>query len=491
MADALLNQKYPGEWVVKDGKLFKGDMSMNDNFALVDTIGELMGDTVTIFQADTRIATNVKDSSGKRAIGTKAAENVVEAVLKKGEVYVGKALVVGTWNQTAYKPIKSTNGQVIGMFYVGVPNTKYDEAISAISSKIILFIVIGLFIVTALGFYLFRSIVRPITSVVKGLMEGGEKVASASSQVSSASQSLADGASAQATSLEETSSSMEEMTAMTRQNAENAGEANMLMRDTGQVVDEANRAMSELTQSMQEITLASEETGKIIKTIDEIAFQTNLLALNAAVEAARAGEAGAGFAVVADEVRNLAMRAAEAAKNTSNLIEETVKKIKNGSEIVDKTNSAFEKVAMGSRKAADLVGEIAAASNEQAQGIGQINKAISEMDRVVQKNSASSEESASAAEELNAQAGEMKEYVEELVTVIAGNGNGNHQNKALLRGKGKGRRVIPVEHRMKTASNPIPKPSGKGNGQKLMVGGFKEVNPQQVIPLEEGEFKEF
>jgi methyl-accepting chemotaxis protein len=208
------------------------------------------------------------------------------------------------------------------------------------------------------------------------------------------------------------------MASMTRQNADHADQANHLMIETGQVVEEANSAMKELTQSMTEITQASEETGKIIKTIDEIAFQTNLLALNAAVEAARAGEAGAGFAVVADEVRNLAMRASDAAKNTANLIEGSVKRIKSGSEIVARTNDAFVKVATGAKKVSELVGEIAAASREQAQGIEQINKAVTEMDKVVQKNASSAEESASAAKEMNAEADTMKGFVNELASLV-------------------------------------------------------------------------
>jgi methyl-accepting chemotaxis protein len=171
---------------------------------------------------------------------------------------------------------------------------------------------------------------------------------------------------------------------------------------------------------MDDITKASEDTSKIIKTIDEIAFQTNLLALNAAVEAARAGEAGAGFAVVADEVRNLAMRAADAARSTAGLIEETVRKVKDGSALMSSTNRAFGQVTESADKVADLVGEIAAASREQAQGTEHVNKAVSEMDKVTQQNAASAEESASAAEEMNAQAESMKAMVNDLMALIGG-----------------------------------------------------------------------
>ncbi|MBI4620564.1 MAG: methyl-accepting chemotaxis protein [Desulfobacterales bacterium] len=345
-------------------------------------------------------------------------------------------------------------------------------------------IVLGLFI----AFFVTRSITKPITRVAEGLTDGSEQVASASAQVSSASQSLAEGASEQASGLEETSSSIEEMASMTKQNADNAQQANALMADTSRVVEEANLSMVELTESMKDISTASEETAKIIKTIDEIAFQTNLLALNAAVEAARAGEAGAGFAVVADEVRNLAMRAADAAKNTANLIEGTVKKIKNGSDIVTKTNEAFGKVATGAKKVGELVGEISAASNEQAQGVNQINKAVAEMDKVVQQNAANAEESASASEEMNAQAEQMKDFVGDLVMLVRGsNGNGVVSSVSLRRLETGHHQTLSFTHKPNGNGRKPAAPVKPGNGT---LGGVKAVRPEQVIPLEE-DFKDF
>ncbi len=271
-----------------------------------------------------------------------------------------------------------------------------------------------------LAIIIIRSITKPVNTIIAGLERGANDVASASNQMSSASHALAEGASEQAATIEETSSSLEEMSSMTKQNAANAGEADGLMQEANKVVGQANEAMAELTGSMTEISAASEETSKIIKKIDEIAFQTNLLALNAAVEAARAGEAGAGFAVVADEVRNLAMRAADAAKETADLIEGTVKKVNRGGALVNRTNEAFAQVAKSASKVGELVGEISAASSEQAQGIEQLNRAVIEMDKVVQQNAAGAEQSASSSSEMSDQAEHMKRYVAELVSIVMG-----------------------------------------------------------------------
>lgn len=209
------------------------------------------------------------------------------------------------------------------------------------------------------------------------------------------SHNLSEAASAQASSLEETSSSLEEMTSMVKQTAGNTTEANNLMTTGQLVIEKANISMHELTESMKEIAAGSQETQKIVKTIDEIAFQTNLLALNAAVEAARAGEAGSGFAVVASEVRNLAMRAADAAKNTSALIEDIMKRIKKGEGLVEVTNDSFKEITGSSTKVVRLIGQIATASQDHSNGIDHINRAVADMNTLTQQNAAGAEELAS------------------------------------------------------------------------------------------------
>jgi len=249
--------------------------------------------------------------------------------------------------------------------------------------------------------------VENLGETIEQISESSEPVASASGQISATSQTLASGASQQAASLEEVSANFEEMQAITQQNASNARAARGLAEAAHEATEKGVVSMNQLTAAVERIKQSSDSTAKIVKTIEEIAFQTNLLALNAAVEAARAGDAGKGFAVVAEEVRNLAMRSAEAARNTAELIEEATRSagdgIEHNSEVLENLSEINNQV----KKVNEIINEISLSSEQQQSAVSEISHAIEQVNAVTQQTAANSEETASASEELSAQAQEM------------------------------------------------------------------------------------
>ncbi len=335
------------------------------------------------------------------------------------------------------------------------------------------------------------SITRPIHRVIEGVTLGSEQVSAAAGQVSQSSQEMAQGASEQASSIEETSSSLEEMASMIRQNADNATRVNELMAEAKHIVDQVVQATEEMSTAIGDIKTSSDETAKIVKTIDEIAFQTNLLALNAAVEAARAGEAGKGFAVVAEEVRNLAQRSAEAAKDTAGLIERAQSNSDRGVDVLSGLSEAMQKNQENAETVAGLIAEISSASSEQAQGIEQINVAMGEMDQVTQNNASNAEESAAASEELSAQASELSETVKVLSQLVGGSSETADMDTRIQK-----HRNTLTEHRAVAqnlvAGAPVQGGQLPAAQQKAPAPPRQRlVKPDEVIPMDDEDFSDF
>lgn len=346
-------------------------------------------------------------------------------------------------------------------------NTK--NAVTILSLATIIF---GCFI----AFFTAKNVINLLSGAVNAMAEASRQITAVSGHIASSSQTMAAGASDQAVSLENTSASLEEINSLTRQNADNTQQADTTMKGVQDNMLSADGSMVKLTDSMTEISKASEDTQRIVKTIDEIAFQTNLLALNAAVEAARAGEAGAGFAVVADEVRNLAMRAAESAGETSTLIDSTVDKIKTGSQLAQETNEMFSVANEASDRISTLITEISTASGEQAKGVDVINSSITQIETVTQDNAATAEETASAAEELASQVMAMDQTIRELQTMVGGS-NGDK----------------PAATATPSPAAPAKQISAVPKAQQLSMPSKSAAKKkaEEVIPFDDDDFEDF
>lgn len=465
------------------------DVAQNTKF--VDEIQKDLGIAATIFVKDgddfRRITTNIKKKDGTRAVGTfLGKDSAAYKPVTEGKTYYGPTKVLGEPYYTAYEPIID-QGRVIGILFVGFKKSDllaYLFNFKVRSYTILAVVTLALLIITGiLGRILVgKSIVRPSLEATDNINSASQQVGSAAHQVASASANIAEGTQRQAAAVDQVDSLISSIMDTARRNEDTARETSSIAEQTRESLKRVEETIKRMEEAMRNIDAASEKTIRIIKNIDEISFQTNILALNAAVEAARAGEAGAGFAVVADEVRNLAMRSAEAARNTSSLIENTITAVRKGNELTGLTQEAFKENMTISQKISQLIDEIATASQEQSHGISQINSAVAHMDKTVQQAAASAEESAAAAEELKSLARKIQMFIGEIerLTETAG------------RAIEKPKEMAPPVKREET-----PKPSKKALPKvvtpkaKEKAPGFTKPKPEEVIPFDEKEFKDF
>lgn len=293
-----------------------------------------------------------------------------------------------------------------------------ESEVYMLYSLAILAAVLGLMLFVLM--LIMRSSKNIVKSSARSLFTAAEQVSLASGQIAKSSSQMASSVSEQAATIEEISSNLHEISAKTKETTENAEQVTLMVGEVSCAISSGKDTLSEMTTVINEIKKSSDDTGKIIKTIDEIAFQTNLLALNAAVEAARAGEAGKGFAVVADEVRNLARRSAEAAKSTSDLIDSARTNSLKGVAVTGKVEELFKQIFEAVQVVDELIKKVSSSAIEQETSINEINSAVSQLQNVSQSDAAGIEEMAAAGEELSAQANSIEKMINELSCLLLG-----------------------------------------------------------------------
>ena len=458
------------------------------------------GDTLNIFVAD--LKSRVSDDESAKLLDEETAFWASLQKEKDASLYLSnagkKADARDYWIQSGRPIIKKFDANIVKLRQIqqdGVDASLKTAQAAYVNTRNTLSLVVALSVLGALamGILLSASIGKGLTRVIDALTAGSGQISSASGQVSQSSQSLAGGASEQASTLQESTASLERLASMTKQNSDNARQADQMAGEARREAEGSRTAMDRMGQAIGKIKDSADQTAKIIKTIDEIAFQTNLLALNAAVEAARAGDAGKGFAVVAEEVRNLARRSAEAAKSTADLIDGSQRNAEQGVAVSKEVGEILSRIVGKVQKVAQIIADVSAASDEQAKGIEQMGGSMGEMDKVVQANAASAEESASASEELFAQSKELQDMVGVLVGIVRGGGETMH---AADRGPSLSREAHAPAAAAKRGAKPIP--AGDWTPQPMAAHAARngsvragQVRTESIIPLSDEDMKDF
>jgi methyl-accepting chemotaxis protein len=420
LALELVEARQPGAWSVKGGVLSKGGVALNDDTKLVDRVRTLSGAATTLFAGDKRVATNVTKADGARAVGTAAAPQVANKVLKLGQRYTGEAEVVGRPYAVVYEPLRDEAGEVVGMFFVGLPRDELQRSVWALTWQFGALLALLLVVSGGGLWWLSRQLMGPLATATGVLRTSADELAASSTQLARDSAGSRSRADEQRRSLEAAAAVVDQVSQASARSAGDMGSLEQLSREAQSAAVTSHDEVAQLHQAVDSMKEAAAAVGHIIKDIETIAMQTNLLALNAAVEAARAGEAGKGFAVVAEEVRNLAVRAGTAARESSEKLGENAQRSEQAAKLAARADQSLTVLGKSVAGMFDRAGGLARASTDQERGIRQLAQSVRELGSSVAQAAESAAEEADAAQYLEARTATLRELASDLGGLVEG-----------------------------------------------------------------------